>query len=100
MHGLREGLVESVEQHEKLGIARSQIVPTVVIAERAFGIDRMHDRPRQRKKRHAFALELERDELALIAPPSLSPRQQDSRFEIDDLTAPLIDDAEHEGLHV
>src|SRR5207247_3710485 len=64
VHGLREGLVETVEEDEELRFSAAQFF-LAHGAQRTEIVDGMDDGPGQREEGDAVALELERNELAV-----------------------------------
>src|SRR5579872_3090867 len=100
VNGLRERLIEAVQQDEELRFAGTQVVGASKIFQRTVVVDRMDDRPRERKERDDIALQLQVDELARIVIVTFAAAQQDARVKIDDLRPPLIDHAKHECLRV
>src|SRR5439155_7935974 len=64
--------------------------------QRTLLIDRMHDRPRQRKKDDAFAFEFETNVIALAVESDFSFREHERRAQLDKLVRLRIDDAKHE----
>ena len=94
MHRLRGRLVETGEEHEKLGLARLKILEGKA-GERAGVVDGMHDCPGKWENGHLLSLP---GELVVGTPTSLrgAPGQDDERAELDDLMLAAVDDPELE----
>ena len=89
------GFVDAGQQHENLPFLRSRSSP-VPARERARLVDRVDDRPRERKERDLVPLERQQRVAAHLAAAIvvLERRVEHLRLELDDLVAPAVGDAE------
>ena len=94
MHHLRERLVGRRDQHEEFEIG-PQILG-VQAPERARFVDRMHERPRERKELDFAAFERRAAGTAAPPPPAANDVHITLRADIDQLVVAQVGDPEHQ----
>jgi len=101
MHLLLIGFVCSFHQYHDLGTRIQQVLQRKVV-DRAFIIERMHERPGKREKIDLIDFQFQRIKIAaqqaVLIP--LVESQQDLNFRLDEFAATGVAHAEHQALFV